>query len=49
MGCPLPKGYEAAKKMVEKELDLTSEQWKNFHAMIVNDGKKRVEENGHYV
>ncbi|MDV2910444.1 DNA-3-methyladenine glycosylase [Pediococcus acidilactici] len=40
MGCPLPKGYEAAKKMVEAELDLSPEQWKNFHAMIVNDGKE---------
>lgn len=26
--------------MVEAELDLTPEQWKNFHAMIVNDGKE---------
>lgn len=40
MGHPLPSKYEQAKKEVEAAINLTDEEWKNFHAMIVNSGKE---------
>lgn len=39
-GHPLPSKYEQAKKEVEAAINLTDEEWKNFHAMIVNSGKE---------
>lgn len=39
-GYQMPKGYAAAKREVEQNIELSDTEWKNFHAMIVNSGKK---------
>lgn len=39
-GYQLPNGYDQAKQKVEQELQLNAKEWQNFHAMIVNSGKR---------